>query len=296
MSVIDTIPILNQKLLGPLKIDPDRTTESIEARKLENKLLIEFNAILIQIKNKIDFSLTDYKMQFGKVKESLKQTVYDIIRSYYQQTYTIGSNYVNKALGTSAYLTESDIEHIKTQSENFSNRFWGRLEKMLETSTEKAIKAIFDTGSFNGHLVLDNQREYFAKRIEETKSYLYSSLAVLIITDALNSATIRKAKTIYDNLVRQTGGGSSNLLTGAVTLEQTDFQLMDIEMIRLLMILNTLKYRWYTSGRDSVCKFCRSLEGKTWTLSLSLQMNDIMIPGQHSHFNCACRLLLEADI
>ena len=296
---ISAVPIVNNKLLKPLTIDPDRTTESIEARKIENRLLIEFNAILIQIQKKIDFNLSDYKMQFEKVKATLSQTVYDIIRSYYQQAYIIGSNYVNKALGSTSYLTDSDITHIKTQTENFASRFFGRIEKMLETSASKAIQSIFDTGSLNAPLVLENQVSYFAKNIENTKSYLFSSLAILVVTDAINSATINKSKAIHESILRQNPNlqnVDSNLLSGAVTLEETSFQLMDVELVRLMLLLNTLKLKWYTSADDRVCSICRNLEGKSWTLSLSLAVNDIPKIPDSTHFNCRCRLFLEADI
>lgn len=290
---LQSVPLINERLLKPLLIDPDRTPESIEARKIENRLLIEFNAIVIQIQKKVDFTISDYRIQFERVKDSLKQTVYDIIRSYYQQAYLLGVDYVNKALGTTPYLTESDIAHIKTQTENFSNRFWGRLEKMLATSSSDAIQAILNTGSFSAPLNEEDQITFFARRIAETKSYLYSSLAILIVTDALNTATVNKAKTIHDTLAKQV---PSNLLTGAVTLAQTDFQMMDAELVRLMMLLNTLRYRWYTSMDDRVCKKCRSLEGKTWSIGLSIGIGDIPTIPDDTHFNCRCRLFLEADL
>lgn len=298
---LTVVPKFNERLLKPLISDPDRTTESIEARKLENKLLVEFNNILIEIQQTIKFDISNYRLQFEKAKDSLRFTVYDLIRSYYQKAYQLGTDYVNEALGTPAYLTDSDIEHIKAQTDSFVNRFWGRLEKMLDKYSTEAIIAIFDTSSFPKMSMQDEQIDFFARRIAETKSYLYSSLAILIITDGLNSATINKAKAIHETLYKQLPPQlqripQEDILQGAVTLAENDFQLMDTELVRLMMILNTLKYKWYTSADDRVCNKCRKLEGKTWTISLNLNIFEKIptIPDD-THFNCRCRLFLESD-
>lgn len=277
--------------------DHDRTAESKKARQLENKLLIEYNAILTQIKNKVNFTITGYMNQFNDLKMSLRMMVYDITRSYYQQAYELGSQYVNNALGTTSYLTHTDITHIESQSENFTERFFGRIEKMLDKKGQEAIQTLLDVGTFNSVIQNDSQVQLFAKRIEDSSSYLFSSLAILVITDALNSATIRKAQVMKESLTNNLGL-SSSLLTGAEVniLHKEEFGLMDLELVRLLMIINTLRLRWYTSMDDRVCSRCKRLEGSTYTLSLSVNMSDIPTIPDSTHFNCRCRLFIESDI
>lgn len=293
--VVRSIPVPNLAKLKRLDSrDHDNTLESKEAKKLENKLLIEYNAILTGIKNQIDFTATNYMTQFDQLKSNLKIPVYDITRSYYQQAYELGSRYVNNAIGTISYLTNSDIDHIKSQSENFTERFFGRIEKILQKTGDEIIQIFMDTGFLNATLENENQIVMFAKKIENTKSYLFSSLAILVIMDGLNSATIRKARTIKEALTNDLGL-NPNILTGAI-IHQQDIDISDVLVVKLLMILNTLAYRWYTSQDDRVCPICRKLEGTRYTLTLTTQIGDIPRIPDDTHFSCRCRLLLDADI
>lgn len=279
------------------KGDHDKTGESKKAKQLENKLLIEYNAILTQIKKKVNFSVVDYKNQLNDLKISLKPMVYDITRTYYQLAYELGSLYVNNALGTTSYLTHSDITHIESQSENFTERFFGRIENLLNKTGQEAIQSLVDVGTFNSILSNDNQMALFAKRIESTRSYLFSSLAILVITDGVNSATIRKARTLKESLTSSLGL-SPTLLTGAGVniIHKEEYAAMDLELVRLLMIINTLRLRWYTSRDDRVCARCRNLEGKSWTLSLSVAIGDIPQIPDNTHLNCRCRMFIESDM
>lgn len=301
----------------------ENTRESKEAIALEKKLLIDLNTILEFIKENFDFKMFDYVNQLQQIKKLTFDQTYSIIRFYYQNAFEIGSKYVNELLVKYPYLTHTDLDFIEKQSTDYTARFYGRLENQLTASNEMFIKTLFSTKSYNIVSTDQEQIDFFADRIQKSSSYLYSSLAILIVTDGINSATIRKTKVLLNKRtgLLTAGAATNKILKEILEEELAEEQEQDttrgfINPFAFFLNfgdegtrggddgedrparnpkfkdvdLSKLVYEWRTRQDEKVCPICEDLDGTQYTI------DDSAIPRvpDDSHFNCRCRLVVQS--
>ena len=143
-------------------------------------------------------------------------------------------------------------------------------------------------------MTTDDQIEFFTKRIEKTESYLFSSLAIAVVNEALNESTIRKTRSIL-KLKQQ-----SNLFSAAATntdlldsLENIVPEPSNVGFQRTILsteanrILESLRVVFITARDEFVCPICKPL-AKQYLIE---DPNVPIIPGQ-THLNCRCRIML----
>lgn len=272
--------LINKEKTKPVFL-VEYTPESKEARDLEKRLLIDFNTILEFIKNNFDFTLSNFSIQLSDIKKTVYNETYDIIRSYYQRAFQIGNQYVNTIFGTYDYVTHNDLDFIENRTVDFIARFFGRMENLVLKSNSDFMKALFDIKNLAvRNFEEQTQVDYFSKQIENSSSYLFSSLAILIVTDALNQATMRKTRAMLKLNQR------SSAFTGA---EFNEGLLSGLEGDPDFGVLQAFKFVFKVTQDERTCPECSALADTTY------DVDDISIPiiPDDTHFNCRCRIVLE---
>lgn len=286
---------VNQKKLKYVKFHED-TPISKASLKLEKKLLLELNNIMKFFSDNYVDQIKDNPYSFRSVYESfrvnMESQVFNIIRSYVTKTYTLATEYVADALAVSGFLTKGDIDLIEELSKNYNERFFGRIRNVLESGINKYYKTLQDVfipAYFNRDSNdIDNNEaslNVLVSNIERSKSFLFSSLAILIITSTINKATIVKTRKIIlnDSMLSQ------SIFHAAARDDEED-------ILRGLAV-NNLKdvkqgnifYIWKTAEDDQVCfNYCLPLEDHVYSIL------DPFVPEPEfdTHYNCRCRLML----
>jgi len=298
--------------------DIERTKESRKAQNLESKLLIDLNTILEFIIDNFDFKSSDYVTQLERIRKITYNQTYAVIRHYYQEAYLLGTTFVNEIFVSSPFLTHSDLDHITKQSDDYTNRFYGRLFKVLKKGNKEFYKSLFSNITNSSALINDDEQiELFAKQLEKASNYLYTSLAVLVISEALNSATIQKTQKLLQPTLQPSNTFTSTLQAGEATnkilreaLEEelakeaeppqsTGFFVIPIgntqpnqsrkNIQRKIkeMDISQMRYRWVARQDEKTCFECQILDGTEYTA----EDNIPQIPDD-SHFNCRCRIVV----
>ena len=292
---------LDQKKLKYVRYHED-TPISKKTRKIENKLLTELNNIMRYFSENYMSKGVDpinYRNIFEAFRMDMENEVSNIIKSYVTKVYTLATEYVADVLAVSGFLTKSDIETIENLSKGFTDRFFGRIQNVLEGGVEKFYKNLTDVfipAYFNQNSNdIDNNEDslnVLAKNIERSQSYIFSSLAILIITSTINRATIIKTRKIILD-IGTAKNQSISMFQGASDDEAEDQELIIDEMMRLpLKKLDRVRtgnvfYIWKTARDDRVCSQCFGLEDHTYSII------DPYVPNiDEMHFNCRCRLTL----
>lgn len=265
--------------------------------KIEKKLLIELNNIMGFFSENYTGEMNPYNYQniYENFKRDMEIQVTNIIRSYVTKVYTFATEYVADSLNVSGFLTKSDIDMIEELTNSFVERFFGRIRKVLETGVQRfynTLTDVFMPASFNRSLDdIDNNEEQLnvlVKNIERSQSYLFSSLAVLIINQTLNKATLLKTRKIILN------DGTVNKMPVFQAAENDS-----AEIEEMLQDFGTKQnqrvktgnffYIWKTARDDRVCDdYCLPLEDEVFSILDSF----VPEPETDTHQNCRCRLML----
>lgn len=234
--------------------DVKYSVESKKALSLEGKLEIALSKILLEIVRQYPITTATYSSQYQQIYNEKYDQVYAAIRTNTQKAYEIGADYVTKKMDTSSYLTDDDVGFIADQAEKNTERFFGRLRTVMEHSTEKYYESLLSTPGYSIDMDDEEQVQFYKHRIENSKSYLFSSVAVAVVSGTLNAATMRKAQALNKN-----------------------YQLMG-EMIFL----------WRASFDERTCMICDGLNDTVY------EVNDYFMPEpiDSTHYNCRCRVLL----
>ena len=238
----------------------------------------------------------NYQNTYHEFRIDMQTEVLNIIKSYVTKTYTLATEYVADALAVSGFLTKSDIDIIEELSNNFNERFFGRIRNVLERGitkfykslTDVFIPAYFNTNNEN----IDNNDQalnVLVSNIERSQSFIFSSLAILIVTTTINKATIIKTRKIILDI-------------GTLPNQQVSFQGViddneDVDDILRDLPVNNLKdvkqgnifYIWKTAEDDRVClNYCLPLEDHVYSILDPF----VPVPEDDTHYNCRCRLML----
>jgi len=275
------------------------TALSKQMNKIEKKLLIELNNIMNFFSDNYmgEMNPYNYRNIYEQFKKDMEIQVTNIIRSYVTKIYTFTTEYVADSLAVSGFLTKSDIDMIEELTNSFVERFFGRIRNALETGVQRfynALTDVFIPASFNqSQENIDNNEEQlnvFVKSIERSQSYIFSSLAVLIVNQSLNKATLLKTRKIILNegtVNKMPVFQAADLDNDSEEIEAMleDFPIKKSQRVRT----GNFFYIWKTARDDRVCDdYCSPLEDETFSILDSF----IPEPEEDTHQNCRCRLML----
>jgi hypothetical protein len=273
------------------------TALSKQMNKIEKKLLIELNNVMKFFADNYTAEMNPYNYRniYEEFKRDMEIQTTNIIRSYVTKIYTFTTEYVADSLAVSGFLTKSDIDMIEELTNSFTERFFGRIRNVLETGVQRfynALTDVFMPASFNKTLEnIDNNEEQLnvlVKNIERSQSYLFSSLAVLIVNQTLNKATLLKSRKIILN------DGTVNKMpvfqAAENDSEEIEEMLQDFGTKKNKRITSgNFFYIWKTARDDRVCDdYCLPLEDEVFSILDSF----IPEPESDTHQNCRCRLML----
>jgi hypothetical protein len=278
----------------------ESTNISKQALKIEKKLLTELNNIMRFFKENYMSKGIDpinYINTYQEFRMDMEIQVLNIIKSYVTKTYSLATEYVADALSVSGFLTKSDIDTIEELSQNFNERFFGRIRNVLERGVTKFYKSLTDVfipAYFNtNNDSIDNNEaalNVLATNIERSQSFIFSSLAILIITTTINKATIIKTRKIILDMATLPNQQVS-MFQGAIDEnEDVDDILRDLPVNDLKDVKQgNIFYIWKTAEDDRVClNYCLPLEDHVYSILDPF----VPEPEQDTHYNCRCRLML----
>jgi SPP1 gp7 family putative phage head morphogenesis protein len=158
----------------------------------------------------------------GTLSQEQSQLMKDGIRNSVQRIWVVGAQYAANFLNRDFIMTQTDINHIKTLSQEFSDRMQWRIENYVLGRPEESnqIETSFITSTFAG---------YVAPR----------SLSVAIREKVRQIQTQQQS-----NLIASVG-------TASAAAAEEDNQLPE----------PTIVLKWVTAKDDKVCPICSTLEG-----------------------------------
>jgi SPP1 gp7 family putative phage head morphogenesis protein len=274
----------------------ERTVVSVANDSLEVDLSYKLNAIckIIRTLIKSDQSIrsVDQLRAFGL---GLDAEVYDIIRSYVQQSFELGTKYVSDIARVEPRLTTRDIDLIKLITDNYVLRFWGRVQ--LQVFQLK----ISDSGLIE-EMTLPND--------SFNPNFIVNSLSIAITSQALNEATKTKAGELLPpspiisttqpvNMQPPVTGLELQAGTTYKSLKQriverygnvkTQITPENITITPPPIDISGVVYMWVTTIDERTCPLCMSLHGQTWDISEVDSIPDIP---DSTHYSCRCRVML----
>jgi hypothetical protein len=266
----------------------ENTVVSTENDSLEVDLSYKLNAICKIIREliKSDQTIQTVEQLQGT---GLDAEVYDIIRSYVQQSFELGTKYVSDIARVEPRLTIGDIELIKFITDNYVLRFWGRVQ--LQVFQLK----ITDSGLIQ-EMTLPND--------QFNPNFIVNSLSIAITSHALNEATKAKAGVLLPPLTTTQPGSvlREQELTAGTTYKSLQQRILagyPGSKVKITPATITITpppidifgvvYMWVTTIDERTCEKCIKLHGQTWDISeVDLIPN---IPDE-THYNCRCRVML----
>jgi hypothetical protein len=116
------------------RFDIERTNTNKDMVKLENDYKRRFVTLYKQIFNEYK----DLPHRMSEMREKYHKQVYDLVRTVADKGYDLGIDYVSRATGRpDIYLTETDIQNVKVQSEKSTNHFFESIEKNIAKEVSK---------------------------------------------------------------------------------------------------------------------------------------------------------------
>lgn len=209
MTTMITAPL---RVLTPIAKHADDTKEFKQAVKLERGLAAKMSVLVNHLKSS------------GTLSQEQSQLMKDGIRNSVQRIWVVGAQYAANFLNRDFIMTQTDINHIKTLSQEFSDRMQWRIDNYMINRSEDQndISTDFITSTFAG---------YVAPR----------SLSVAIREKVRQIQTQQQS-----NLIASVGTAS------AAAAEEDDIQ-QSAEP--------TIVLKWVTAKDDKVCPICSTLEG-----------------------------------
>jgi SPP1 gp7 family putative phage head morphogenesis protein len=259
----------------------ENTVVSIANDSLETDLSYKLNAICKIIRELIKSDQTIKTVEQLQARNALNTEVYDIVRSYVQQSFELGTKYVADIARLEPRLTESDIFAIKQMTDSFVFRFWARVQMQ-----------IFQLNVTSSGLI----EEMTLPNDQFNPNFIVNSLSIAITSQALNEATKTKAgellllppsPIIPTQTTQPVNMQSVELQAGTTYKSLKDRVLSDPTLQQ--QADNPIVYMWVTTIDERTCPICIGLHGQTWDITeVDLIPN---IPDE-THYNCRCRVML----
>ena len=275
----------------------ENTVVSVANDSLEVDLSYKLNAICKIIRTLIKSNQSIRSVdQLRTLGLGLEAEVYDIIRSYVQQSFELGTKYVSDIARVEPRLTTRDIDLIKLITDNYVLRFWGRVQ--LQVFQLK----ISDSGLIQ-EMTLPND--------QFNPNFIVNSLSIAITSQALNEATKAKAGELlpsspmnpttqpadmqlpYTGQELQAGTTYKSLkariLSGYPAKTKVSITPEEITITPPPIDIPGVVYMWVTTIDERTCPICISLHGQTWDIS---EVDSIPNIPDETHYNCRCRVML----
>jgi hypothetical protein len=275
----------------------ENTVVSVANDSLEVDLSYKLNAICKVIRTLIK---SDQYQSIRSVDQlralGLEAEVYDIIRSYVQQSFELGTKYVSDIARVEPRLTESDILTIKQMTDSFCFKFWGRVQLQIFQ-----LK-VSDSGLIE-EMTLPND--------QFNPNFIVNSLSIAITSQALNEATKAKAGELlpsspmnpttqpvdmqppFSGQELQAGTTYKSLkariLSGYPAKTKVSITPEEITITPPPIDIPGVVYMWVTTIDERTCPLCMSLHGQTWDINEVDLIPDIP---DGTHYNCRCRVML----
>lgn len=253
----------------------ENTVVSTDNDTLEVDLSYKLNAICKIIREliKSDQTIKTVEQLQGL---GLDSEVYDIIRSYVQQSFELGTKYVSDIARVEPRLTESDILAIKQMTDSFCFRFWARVQMQI-------FEMKISSSGLIEEMTLPND--------EFNPNFIVNSLSIAITSQALNEATKTKASEllmlppspIITTATTQPPNMQQELTAG------TTYKSLQQRILSPIDSSNPVVYMWVTTIDERTCPICIALHGQTWDIANSDEIPDIP---DETHYNCRCRVML----
>jgi hypothetical protein len=275
-----------------------QTGASQENREIERSLLTDLNQYVNLIRTELDQTPS---MQWTHLRSMiiprLRDSVAQTMRGHIEQSYAIGAQYITSRVGLqgASFLTHNDIDNIKSLTQEYTDKFFGRVQLSLNNTLNKTFAT----------------REPPDSPINP--NFITTSIAISASSKALSEGARLKAKSILATnqniqavLSAATATKKSKKKKKPVpavvplidTIDEEEF--FDLQLpiglglaggISLASLaadqLTSLEWIWVCA--EDPCTICQDLEGEVYT------MDDIDLaprPVDDTHNNCRCRILL----
>lgn len=273
-----------------------QTEASQDNRKIEQSLLTDLNQYVNLIRTELDKTPS---MQWTHLRSTiiprLRDSVSQTIRGHIEQSYSLGTQYITSRVGLqgASFLTHADIDTIKSLTQEFTDKFFGRVQLSLNNTLNKTFPFREPPDS------------------PVNPNFITTSIAISAASKAISEGTRMKAKSLL-----QTNQDAQAILSAATKKgkkkkkpvpvapplidELEDEDLFPIGLgfglgfaggisLASLAADQLFQQEWIWVCAEDPCTICQDLEGEVYT------MDDIDLapqPIDDTHNNCRCRLLL----
>lgn len=279
----------------------EQTQASQQNRETEQSLVGELNKYLNLIRSELDKSETLHWTQLrGVLIPRLRDSVFQTMRAHIGQSYNLGADYVTSRVGLSkaGFVTHADIDNVKALSQEYTDKFFGRIELALNNTL---------------------RRSFYKNEPPDSRlnpNYIATSIAVSASSKALAEGTRSKAKSILN--ANKANPDILSAATAATKKSKKKKKRKDIELLPAIdplsvddelaieaglglgfaggISLATLaasalqQQQWVWVTAENPCtEFCEPLEGEVFTMD---DIDFAPVPIDDTHPHCRCRLLL----
>lgn len=278
-------------------ITHENTAISQENRAIEEALVEKLNTYLNIIRTVLDNSKAKW-MDFRVILEpKFRPIVEQSIREAATLSYQLGASYTAEKAGLPFFLTSTDIENIKQLTQEFTDKFFGRIQLAIDSTVDRRTPIIEPANS------------------NINPNYIATATAIGVTSKSLALGSTLKAKAIVTNgqvsSILQAAAAPAKKrrkrsaaeiaaqeiqdeLDEAIEFEDTDAINDILTGLGGSALIGTgvsllLNMQWVWVAQIGRCEeYCAPLEGQTFDI---LDAN-IPMPITDTHPNCRCRLLL----
>lgn len=263
----------------PVRVDLAKSNERILSRVYEK--------LYSQIINN-----PAYPFDIITLKRLFNDNVYVATRKAIQDTYQNGVDYVGKKLKTDTYITQTDIDNIKRQTDKAVNQFWGRIQNDMDRAGEQK------TAEFIGTEPKDDLSTLAVLQAIPTIA-MFSSLAISSISKVKQIKPqiqpIITSTPLPPLITNESLGQDTIQLPFSIDVRQEDTTTFTTELEDEGS--GKIKFEWVAQQDEKTCLVlpdgspgCALLDGQIFEEGDP----DLRIPGENgpngSHSNCRCYL------
>lgn len=257
--------------LFPLPIH-NNTSVSRTNREVEKDLLVQLDRYVNVIRRELEKSPNARWTQLRAILiPRLHDSVNQTIRSSLEQSYQLGAQYVTNKVGlqSASFLTHNDIDHIKRLSDEFTGKFFARVQMSLDSTIRK---------------------EFYQQEAPDSPinpNFITTSVAVSATSKALAEGSRQKARSLI------VSNGLLNLnppvLSAADPLDEEEFVIEEFTSIDEIAAHSLIDQQWMWVTAEDPCPICSELEGEVWDME---EFDFLPIPVDDTHPSCRCRIVL----
>ena len=276
-----------------------QTQTSQDNRKIERSLLTDLNQYVNLIRTEIDKTPS---LQWSHLRAiiipRLRESVQQTMRGHIEQSYLLGTQYITSRVGLqgASFLTHSDIDNIKSLTQEYTDRFFGRVQLSLNNTINKTFAlheppdSAINPNFISTSIAISASSKALSEgaRLKAKSILLTNQNAEAAVLSASAEAKKKKRKTptakVQPEIIDDEDFLEDALLGVPIGLGIAG----GISLASLAADqLTSMEWVWVTA--EDPCPICEDLEGEVFT------MDDIDFapqPIDDTHNNCRCRLLL----